>query len=219
MGELCAVAGQTPWPGHRPWRLRVRADALELLADRSVRRDVLTAGAALLNLRIAVEHAGLAPRVTAAPADEPEVLARVRAVTHPPTAHDDRHLYAELQRRHDGAPQFAAPAMPPGLTAHLAAAVEAEQARLVPFGGDWPAGQAYAVGVLVTAGDSVADWLRAGQAAQRLHLTAGAAWLAVRCHVGLLEAPGVREGVRRDLCPDGVPQVILEFGQRTATVA
>lgn len=89
----------------------------------------------------------------------------------------------------------------------------------MPFGGGWPAGQAYAVGLLVTAGDSVVDWLRAGQAAQRLQLTAGAAWLTVRCHAGLLDAPGLREGVRRDLCPDGVPQVILELGQRTATVA
>lgn len=219
LAEPCAVAGQTPWPGDRPWRLRMRAGALELLADRSSRPAVLAAGAALLNLRIALAHTGLEPAVSAVPRGEPEVLARVRADEQRLGASGDHHLYAELQRLQAATPRFSAPALPPGLTAELTAAAEAEEARLVPRGDGWPVGTSYAVGLLVTGGDSVVDWLRAGQAAQRLLLTARTAWLAVHCRTGPLETPGARERMRRDHCPDGVPQVILEIGQRTATVA
>ena len=216
--RLMAAAGQTTWPPVRPWRLRVRAGGLELVAERSSRRAVLAGGAALLNVRLALADAGVEPVVISVPDDRPDVLVRVEPGAPMRGRPTDGYLFGELQRHRQGAPQFTDGNLSDSLTAHLVAAVEAERARLVPLGAGWSAEPASAAGLLVTDGDGVLDWLRAGQAMQRLYLTASAAWLAVRCDLDTLEVRHVRERVRRDHCPDGFPQVMLELEQRTAPV-
>jgi hypothetical protein len=65
----------------------------------------------------------------------------------------------------------------------------------------------------------VLDWLRAGQALQRLLLTATTAWVQARFHTRVLEVPQLRDRVRHELCPGRAPQVILELGRRSATAA
>ena len=73
--------------------------------------------------------------------------------------------------------------------------------------------------VLATAGDTPADWLRAGQGLQRLLLTATTGWVAARFFTLVLEDSALRERVRLDVCGGAHPQAILEFGDASATAS
>lgn len=66
--------------------------------------------------------------------------------------------------------------------------------------------------VLGTAGDSAADWLRAGQALERVLLTATAHGLQASYLNQPLQVAKLRPRLR-DLCrPDGAPQILLRLG-------
>jgi len=80
-------------------------------------------------------------------------------------------------------------------------------ARL-PEGGAPPA----ATAVLLTQGDHRADWLRAGQALQRLLLHAASAWVFASLHTQPLEYAVTRAMIRDDLGLPGYPQMVLQFG-------
>jgi hypothetical protein len=71
--------------------------------------------------------------------------------------------------------------------------------------------------VLTTAGDQRADWLRAGQALQRLLLHAAAGWVFASLHTQPLESATARALIRDELArdqapPRGNPQMLLQFG-------
>jgi hypothetical protein len=67
--------------------------------------------------------------------------------------------------------------------------------------------------VLVTACDSEEDWLRAGQALNRLLLHAASQW----CFAQPLQAAAARTLIRSRLALPGAPQLLLQFGvSRTA---
>ncbi|WP_432921998.1 Acg family FMN-binding oxidoreductase [Microbispora sp. CA-135349] len=68
------------------------------------------------------------------------------------------------------------------------------------------------VALLSTAGDSREDWLRAGEALQRMLLHASAYGLSVAFHTQALEMPELREFIRRHLCSDEPPQMIMRLG-------
>jgi hypothetical protein len=85
---------------------------------------------------------------------------------------------------------------------------------LLPGGGAPPA----ATAVLLTAGDHRADWLRAGQALQRLLLHAASAWVFASLYTQPLENPLTRELIRDQLRLPGDPQMLLQFG-RAVTAA
>ena len=71
--------------------------------------------------------------------------------------------------------------------------------------------------VLVTAGDSEEDWLRAGQALNRLLLHAASQWVFARLQTQPLQAGTIRALIGSRLALPGVPQMLLEFGvARTA---
>jgi nitroreductase len=80
---------------------------------------------------------------------------------------------------------------------------------LLPGGGAPPA----ATAVLLTAGDRRADWLRAGQALQRLLLHAASAWVFASLYTQPLENPLTRELIRDQLRLPGDPQMLLQFGR------
>jgi hypothetical protein len=207
---------------------------------------VIACGAALLNLRLAVSHLGLSPEVSLLPRPaDPDLLARVSAG---PAAHpsaEDTALYRALGERRTQRLPFAHPVVPPELVDHLGEAARQEGADLVPVRtgrgleamdsilatlddlpprvpafptAAWDVSRAGAVALLVTRGDEPADWLRAGQALQRLLLRATTSWLQARFHTRALEVPTLRGRIRRELCPGTAPQVILELGQRTVPV-
>jgi nitroreductase len=74
---------------------------------------------------------------------------------------------------------------------------------------------ATAIGVLCTHADVPADWLRAGQALQRLLLTATTAWVQARVFTRALEDPAQRQALREQVCGERFPQLVLELGPLT----
>jgi nitroreductase len=72
-------------------------------------------------------------------------------------------------------------------------------------------------GVLVTAEDGEQDWLRAGQALNRLLLHAASQWVFARLQTQPLQAGTMRALIGSRLALPGVPQMLLEFGVARTT--
>jgi hypothetical protein len=68
------------------------------------------------------------------------------------------------------------------------------------------------VGVLTTTHDRPADWVNAGQALQRILLTASSYGIAAALHTQPLELGWLREPIRTQLCDGAHPQLVLRFG-------
>jgi nitroreductase len=68
------------------------------------------------------------------------------------------------------------------------------------------------VGVLVTETDLQPAWLAAGQALERLLVTASERGAYAALHSQLTEVPHLRGELRHELCIQGYPQVLLRFG-------
>ncbi|MFA1541782.1 Acg family FMN-binding oxidoreductase [Actinomadura monticuli] len=66
--------------------------------------------------------------------------------------------------------------------------------------------------LLVSGGDAPADWLRSGQAMQRLLLRAAEGDLAVAFHTQALEVPELRAFISARFCGGGHPQMLLRLG-------
>jgi hypothetical protein len=73
--------------------------------------------------------------------------------------------------------------------------------------------------VLVTTVDEPADWVRAGQALQRMLLLASSHQMAAALHSQPLEVPALREFIRLQLCGRAYPQMVLRFGAARETAA
>ncbi len=73
------------------------------------------------------------------------------------------------------------------------------------------------VGLLTTADDRPADWVNAGQALQRILLTAGTYGVAAALHSQPLELGNLREFIRTRLSDCAFPQLVLRFGTVTQT--
>lgn len=70
------------------------------------------------------------------------------------------------------------------------------------------------VAVLTTTGDTRADWLRAGQALQRVLLRAGLEEdISAAFHTQALEVPELREFIRTRFCAGDHPQMLLRLGR------
>src|ERR1700733_7596782 len=155
------------------------------------------------------------------PADR---LARLGAA--PRRAGPDPGERAEIRRWTRG-PRHPAPDGVPA-TALVEGPSEAEPGRLpqrdfdlgrdlglLPGGGPPPA----ATAVLLTAGARRADWLRAGQALQRLLLHAASAWVFASLYTQPLENPLTRELIRDQLRLPGDPQMLLQFGRAVSAAS
>lgn len=68
------------------------------------------------------------------------------------------------------------------------------------------------VGLLTTANDGPADWVNAGQALQRILLTASTCGVAAALHSQPFELPWLREHVRDRLAGGGYPHMLLRLG-------
>jgi nitroreductase len=276
----------------QPWRFRVAGRGIDVLADPRRRLAVLdprgrelvmSVGAAVFNLRVALRHQGWLPVVRLFPGGEPELVARVAAGR--PAAPDPavRALAAAVFQRHTHRGPFTATAMPASLVDELTAAAAAEGAVLTVLDparrnavfalahaaqerlrtdrdylselATWTAwrpgrtdgvppqalGPPDAVGllplrdftasqpshddtaarfephpwiaVLTTAGDEPAHWLRAGQALQRVLLTATVRGVAAQPITQPLEVPALRRLVS-DTGAGHHAQAILRLGYR-----
>ena len=76
---------------------------------------------------------------------------------------------------------------------------------------------AAATAVLITQGDSPADWLRAGQAMHRLLTRAATCWVFASLHSEPLEIPAVRAMIRSRLALPGQAQMLLQLGLSRST--
>ncbi len=140
--------------------------------------------------------------------------------------HRDPAIRAEIRQwtrpsgcpERDGVPGFAFPPMPPARhgPANPAAGKLAERdfdlgrdTGRLDRSGPPPAASA----VLVTAADMPADWLRAGQALNRMLVHAAAGWVFAALNSQPTESVAVRDLVRVRLRLPGAPQLLLEFGR------
>ena len=72
---------------------------------------------------------------------------------------------------------------------------------------------AAATAILTTAADTPQDWLRAGQALQRMLLHAATTWVFASMNSEPLELSPIRALVRSGLGLAGTPQMLLQFGR------
>ena len=93
--------------------------------------------------------------------------------------------------------------------ARLSAAKDAKDAKDAEDRDEAPPA---ATAILLTTGDRRADWLRAGQALQRLLLHAAGKWVFASLHTQPLEDPVTRDLIRNRLAMPGNPQMLLQFG-------
>ncbi|REF00078.1 hypothetical protein [Thermomonospora umbrina] len=195
------------------WRFQVVPQGIEVVADPArfrpshdpCGRDLrIKCGAALMNLRLAAAQLGRDVVVRPAPDQErPALLATVRLARRRRVSRSERLLYAASLRP---APwRRPAGERPPSLREanELAGAARLEGAALVglPMKGVNAA-------LLVTSGDGPADWLRAGQALQRILLSCAVLGVpaSVEHEAAEIRGPG---GV---LDHGDVPQALLSFG-------
>jgi hypothetical protein len=173
----------------------------------------------------------------------PDLVGRVEASTsRPPLAEEERLITAILRRRTRREP-FLVGSVPAFALEQLGEAVAAEGAQLLQIRGvraaeldillaetdttaksdlataaglraAWaPDGNRGGVAVLCTTRDEPADWLRAGQALQRLLLEATLRDIDARMFTLALEDDEQRDQVRRQACAGRWPQLVLELGR------
>jgi hypothetical protein len=293
---VVAAAGRAPSIHNtQPWQFRWDGSAFELTADtarglRAVDPDgrelLMSCGAALFNLRLAVRKLGHDPVVSVFPAEDPRLVARVvlEPETHPADA-AERRLFAAINRRHTHRGRFEDRPLAPELAVELqrAAAEEGAQLHYVTDPGQrmrvlhlaraadrqlvndprvrdeleqWapadsqrrdgvpaaaytsdraPAGRDElvirdfdldrgigrldevgqrpgAVAVLLTDSDVAEAWVTAGQALQRVLVTAADRWAFAALHSQVTEVPNLRMELQRELCAAGLPQLVMRLG-------
>jgi len=83
---------------------------------------------------------------------------------------------------------------------------------LPPFSSAPPFRSAGVAALLTTARDRPADWINAGQALQRILLTASTCGIAAALHTQPLELGWLRDFIRTRLSDGAYPQLVLRFG-------
>lgn len=148
--------------GHntQPWRFRIDGDCVELRADRERRLPVvdphdramiISCGAALAFLRVAIRALGRIPRVRRFPdADDPDLLAIVGMGEPCGPTLDEVALFAAIRRRRTNRHPFEDRAIPERVLATLAAMARQEETWTRILTG---AGEKEAVAALVAEGD------------------------------------------------------------------
>lgn len=137
---LAGVAGRAPsLHNTQPWRFTLSGDAIELRADASRQLSVdpdgremlISCGAALYGLRLAVRSLGYLPEVEILPGPaERRPLARVRLGPVAPITAGERKMLAAVPHRHTHRGPFEAGPLPAGLFARLRDDARAEGAVL-----------------------------------------------------------------------------------------
>jgi hypothetical protein len=140
-GYLIATAARAPSVHNtQPWRFRVSGPAIELYcdprrklqADRAGREMLISCGAALFGLRLAVRSLGYEPVVQLLPdPDRLRLLARVGLGAAKPMTGTERELLKALPHRHTHRGRFGPGPLPAGLLAGLQHDALAERAALV----------------------------------------------------------------------------------------
>lgn len=213
---VAATMGPTIHDVHA-WRLKVVPGLIEVHADPDRFRPMhdpagrglhLSSGAALVNLRLAAAQLGHEAVVRLLPdAGRPSVLASVRLAGRHRVTREERLLYAATLRPFLTDRPTAGSRPPLPLVNELGGAARLEGATLHPLP---PApGSVGQRAVLTTRGDSPAEWLRAGQALQRLLLSGTARAVSTSFLYETVDVPGVEDVTE----PGEIPQVLVEITQ------
>ena len=139
---LIATAARAPSVFNtQPWQFRVAGNALEMHADTrrglrvldpSGREMLISCGAALYGLRLAVRHLGYVPAIALLPdPGRPSLLARLYLGAEVPVTPAERDLLAVVPHRHTHRGPFSPGALPAGLLEGLRQDAAAEGAALV----------------------------------------------------------------------------------------
>ncbi|WP_240778010.1 hypothetical protein [Nonomuraea basaltis] len=144
--RLVVAAGQAPSVHNtQPWRFRVPdGELIELFADLDRRlrvgdprgrNQLVSCGAALFNLRLAVRTGGRRPMVWLLPnpEEEPELLAAVRMGAALPASAEQLELYNMIPIRRTSRRPYFTRTLPPAVLVELRLAASREGARLVPL--------------------------------------------------------------------------------------
>jgi nitroreductase len=177
-----------------------------------LQHDALAEGASLALVETPASHAKLADLAAEA--------ARMQAHSAGARAEIQRWSRPPGSLARDGVPAATfGPAAPagPGRLAQRDFDLGRHCGLLPPHGPDEPPPAATAV--LVTAGDTYLDWLRAGQALHRVLAHAATEWVAASLHTQPLEIPVIRDLIRARLTLPGTPQLVLQFGPAHASLA
>src|SRR5690349_5738920 len=128
-GYLVEIAARAPSVHNtQPWRFTVTGQAIELYADASRqlmedlagREMIISCGAALLGLRLAIRSLGYQPEVDLFPEpSQRRLLARVRAGRPAPMTSDERAMLRAVPHRHTHRSAFEPDPLPAGLLERL----------------------------------------------------------------------------------------------------
>ncbi|GAA2639598.1 hypothetical protein SMC26_44930 [Actinomadura fulvescens] len=211
---VAATMGPTIHDVHA-WRFTVAPGLIEVRADPARFRPMhdpagrglhLSCGAALVNLRLAAAQLGHEAVVRLLPDSGcPTLLAAVRlAARRHRVTRSERLLFAATLRPFPARRRPSGGAPPLSVLNELAEAARLEGATLhtLPASGD-----GLCKAVLTTQGDSPAEWLRAGQALQRVLLSGASRSVSASFMYEVVDVPGVQDLVQHG----DFPQVVLEL--------
>ncbi|WP_410608163.1 hypothetical protein [Amycolatopsis sp. lyj-109] len=226
-----------------PDAVELYADSLTTDTDSRHRERLLDCGAALLNLRLAIKAQNSHADTRLFPtADRPDLLAVVRPNGYETIAPHDRELVAAIADRQSNRRPFTAAVVPDAVQRQLRRAAEVERAWLATITDDQvpqlrdimhrtetppatpgPGGGAdldiepgRLVVVIGSLHDTAVGRLQAGQALQRVLLTATAAGLSATLSTQAMAIPATRRDLRRLLGGGLWPQIMLRLGHGTA---
>ena len=198
---------------------------LEALPRRHTHRGPFAPGPVPAGLLAALQHDALAEGATLALIDRSLAYQRLADITSAADRRQrrERDIQEEVRRwsrdpddrRRDGVPAAAFPALARRQTGRLPQR-DFDLGRslgLLPAEGPAPAVTA----ILLTSVDHRADWLRAGQALQRVLTHAAARWVFASLHTQSLEMASIRLLIRDRLGLPGAPQMIMQFGLAHST--
>jgi nitroreductase len=142
LARLVATAARAPSVHNtQPWRFRAGRDTIDLLADRSRtvpridpagREMLISCGAALFGLRLAMRELGYLPDVQLLPDPaQPDLLAGVRCGAAAPITAAEQQMLTAMPYRHTHRGPFTSDPLPRGLLAALQHDALAEGATLV----------------------------------------------------------------------------------------
>ena len=285
----------------QPWHFRWDGRCFALTADTGRvlkvndpegRELVMSCGAALYNLRLALRKLGLTSHVESLPRSHPQTLALVQVVPGSPADVLERRLFAALGKRQTHRAEFSDRPLSSELAVQLQEAAAEDGARLfyvsdpgqrarilhlartaervlqgdpevqaeirewtappdsprrdgVPAAAfprevavskdalaprDFDLGREWGqlggtspspgpVAVLATDGDTTLSWLAAGQALERVLITAAERSAYASLHSQAVEVPHIRAEIQRELCTSAVPQLLMRLGHADDTVA
>jgi nitroreductase len=128
----------------QPWRFRVHGGGVDIFADRrrqlhvidpTGRELVISVGAAIFNLRLAIRNELYTPMLRLLPEpDQPDLLARITVGRPAPPDSAAAALYAAIPHRHTNRRPFARTVIPADVIDQLVAAAEPEGATLTVAG-------------------------------------------------------------------------------------